>query len=160
MVSAAQNSRSSFRVGVPFLDGQNRTVGRNEPHLRDGQPKIWYRGLCELPHAPSLLSLILETGPLARIGPNELITDDPHLIRHMSKPSSRYERSDWYGSMKLTDVDNVFSTRDGALHDVVKKQLAPGVRIASITAVPAFGELSSSANSHEVFRKKQQHRGT
>jgi hypothetical protein len=42
-----------------------------------------------------LASLNAQYGPLARIGPGDLITDDPALIRRMSAARSPYTRSTW-----------------------------------------------------------------
>jgi hypothetical protein len=62
-----------------------------------------------------------------RIGPNELITSDPEVIRRMSAARSRYTRSSWY---RLNTIDryedSMFSTLDTAAHDRLKAQTAPG----------------------------------
>ena len=66
-------------------------------------------------------------GPLARIGPNQLITDDPDVIRRMSGARSTYERSGWYGAMKLNPYrDSMFSLKDTAAHDKLKHRCAAG----------------------------------
>jgi len=62
-----------------------------------------------------------------RIGPNELMTSDPDVIRRASAARSKYTRSTWY---KLTTVDpyddSMFNTLDTATHDKIKAQTAPG----------------------------------
>ena len=66
-------------------------------------------------------------GPLARIGPNVLLTDDPDIIRRMSAVRSPYRRSGWYGAMKLNPYeDSMFSMRDTAAHDKLKHRCAAG----------------------------------
>ncbi|KAK3349723.1 cytochrome P450 [Lasiosphaeria hispida] len=66
-------------------------------------------------------------GPLARIGPNDLITDDPDIIRRMSAARSTYQRSGWYSAMKLNPYqDSMFSLRDTAAHDKLKHRCAAG----------------------------------
>jgi hypothetical protein len=66
-------------------------------------------------------------GPLARIGPNDLITDDPDIIRRMSAARSAYRRSGWYGAMKLNPYeDSLFSLRDTAAHDKLKHRCSAG----------------------------------
>jgi len=66
-------------------------------------------------------------GPLARIGPNDLITDDPDIIRRMSAVRSTYRRSGWYGAMKLNPhEDSLFSLRDTPTHDKLKHRCAAG----------------------------------
>ncbi|KXX80303.1 Pisatin demethylase [Madurella mycetomatis] len=62
-----------------------------------------------------------------RIGPNELITSDPEVIRRTSAARSKYTRSDWY---RLNSLDRrgeaMFSTCDTATHDRLKAQTAAG----------------------------------
>lgn len=66
-------------------------------------------------------------GPLARIGPNDLITDDPDIIRRMSAARSTYRRSGWYGAMKLNPYEeSMFSLRDTTTHDKLKHRCAAG----------------------------------
>lgn len=66
-------------------------------------------------------------GPLARIGPNSLITDDPDLIRRMNAPRSPYRRGDWYNAMRLAPrKDNVLSSRDENVHDELRRKMASG----------------------------------
>lgn len=69
------------------------------------------------------------TGPpsTVRIGPNELLTSDPDVIRRTSAARSKYTRSAWY---KLSTVDPyedaMLNVLDTAEHDKVKAQTAPG----------------------------------
>jgi cytochrome P450 len=69
------------------------------------------------------------TGPgsTVRIGPNELLTSDPDVIRRTSATRSKYTRSEWY---KLSTIDPycdaMLSTLDTAAHDKIKAQTAPG----------------------------------
>ena len=67
------------------------------------------------------------TGPIARIGPNDLVTSDPDLIRRMSGVRSDYRRSDWYNSMRFNpSKDNVVSMRDDELHNRLRAKLSAG----------------------------------
>lgn len=66
-------------------------------------------------------------GPLARIGPNTLITDDPDIVRHMSSARSPYTRSGWYEGVRVDPYeDNVMSTMDVAAHDKIRAKMAGG----------------------------------
>jgi hypothetical protein len=68
-----------------------------------------------------------ENGPLVRIGPNNLITDDPDIIRRMGAVRSPYIRGAWYGAMKLNPHDEtLFTLRDTIAHDKLKAKLAAG----------------------------------
>ncbi|KAK4118520.1 cytochrome P450 [Parathielavia appendiculata] len=64
---------------------------------------------------------------VVRIGPNDLITDDPSLIRRMSAARSTYRRSSWYTSLRMNPYDEgLFSLTDTAAHDRLKAKLAFG----------------------------------
>ncbi|KAF2132268.1 cytochrome P450 [Dothidotthia symphoricarpi CBS 119687] len=64
-------------------------------------------------------------GTIARIGPNELLTNDPELIRRMSSARSQYKRSDWYSGVRTDPKrDNLMSELDVHTHDKRRAQMA------------------------------------
>ncbi|KAK4122065.1 cytochrome P450 [Parathielavia appendiculata] len=66
-------------------------------------------------------------GPIARIGPNSLITSSSNVWMHINtKPE--YKRSKWYFSAVRVEHqrDHIFSQTDTRLHDERRKQIAPG----------------------------------
>lgn len=64
-------------------------------------------------------------GPIARIGPNEVTTNDPELIRRMSAARSTYLRSDWYLGMRLDPRrDNILSEPNVKAHDERRAKMA------------------------------------
>ncbi|KAK6223056.1 cytochrome P450 [Colletotrichum tabaci] len=66
-------------------------------------------------------------GPIVRVGPNDLITSDPDLIKHMLNVRSTYKRSNWYDGMRLKPgKDNVLSARDDDLHQKLRSKMAAG----------------------------------
>ena len=72
--------------------------------------------------------LILETGPLARIGPNLLLTDDPVLLRRINAARSPYTKGEWYDGVKLDpDINNTISEKDEGLHNQLRAMVANGV---------------------------------
>ncbi|KAF4878426.1 Cytochrome P450 monooxygenase lolP1 [Colletotrichum siamense] len=65
-------------------------------------------------------------GPLARIGPNELLCTDPDSLRKMSAVRSPYTKGDFYDSGRITPgVDNVVSMRDEEEHKAMRARMAP-----------------------------------
>ncbi|KAK1511856.1 hypothetical protein CTAM01_00786 [Colletotrichum tamarilloi] len=75
-------------------------------------------------------------GSLARIGPNDLLNDDPGLMRRMLGVRSGYRRSDWYDGMRFNPSrDNVLSCRDEDEHTKLRSKMAAGY---SGREVPAF----------------------
>lgn len=66
-------------------------------------------------------------GPIARIGPNEIVTSDAAFIRHTTNVRTNYQRSEWYTGMRFDPTkDNVFSTRDDAAHTKLRAKMAAG----------------------------------
>ncbi|KAJ1323964.1 benzoate 4-monooxygenase [Microdochium nivale] len=66
-------------------------------------------------------------GPLARIGPNDVLTSDPEVIRRMNAARSMYVRSDWYRALSLDPYhDSLSSIRDTKEHDRMKAKLSFG----------------------------------
>jgi hypothetical protein len=64
-------------------------------------------------------------GSVARIGPNELITDDPEILRRTAGVRSQYSRSTWYAMNRLDPYeDTMFSLLDTAAHDKLKAKTA------------------------------------
>lgn len=72
--------------------------------------------------------LIGRQGPLVRIGPNHLVTDDPEVLKRMSAVRSPYRRSIWYEGMQLEPgYFNVISERDEERHNDLRAKMAAGV---------------------------------
>lgn len=62
-----------------------------------------------------------------RIGPRQIVTDEPDLLRRSWAVRSDYARSRWYLSMRLhPDRDNVVSMVDEKLHNDMRAKLAMG----------------------------------
>ncbi|KAK5632140.1 hypothetical protein RRF57_007854 [Xylaria bambusicola] len=58
---------------------------------------------------------------LVRVGPNELISSDPDVGRHMSATKVKRRKGQWYASMKVDPyVDNIFSQLDPVKHDKLR----------------------------------------
>ncbi|KAI1345443.1 cytochrome P450 [Xylaria sp. FL0043] len=66
-------------------------------------------------------------GPLVRIGPNVVSTDDPETIRRISNAKSVYPRSGWYDGARFTpDDDAMFTMVEPARHDKHKAKTSHG----------------------------------
>lgn len=64
---------------------------------------------------------------VVRIGPNDLITDDPELVRRMNGARSLYGRSSWYRPLRMDPYgDGLFTLTDAAEHDKLKGKLSFG----------------------------------
>ncbi|CAA9961570.1 Pisatin demethylase [Pyrenophora teres f. maculata] len=77
---------------------------------------VWYKQVTD------------QYGPIARIGPNELITSSPDVLARMSGVRSPYTRSTWYYAATRMEVgkDHVFSLLDEAKHTKRRQQMASG----------------------------------
>lgn len=84
-------------------------------------------------HMQNLESLnCLFTGSLVRIGPNELVTNDPETLRKITAVRTPYLRSDWYDAIKIDpDHANILSERNVDRHQSLRARMAPGVRYQS-----------------------------
>jgi cytochrome P450 len=67
-------------------------------------------------------------GHIARIGPNDLITDDADVIRFISDvKKSGFVRSDWYESLRIDpDHHTLFTTPEIDYHDKMKSKMMAG----------------------------------
>lgn len=66
-------------------------------------------------------------GSIVRIGPNDLLTTDPVLLRRMWAARSSYRRSSWYLGMRIDpSKDHVLSERDDGKHTALRAKLAAG----------------------------------
>ncbi|RYP26778.1 hypothetical protein DL767_007910 [Monosporascus sp. MG133] len=64
-------------------------------------------------------------GPLVRVGPNELSTDDPDVLRRIAGVRSPYARDPWYLAARFDPYhDNVFTILDADAHDRFKARIA------------------------------------
>ncbi|GKT88616.1 pisatin demethylase [Colletotrichum tofieldiae] len=77
-------------------------------------------------------------GSLVRVGPKDVVTSDPDLMRHMLGVRTKYTRSDWYNAMRLDPRhDNVLSSRDDATHTKLQSQMAGGYSGKEVTDLEA-----------------------
>lgn len=90
----------------------------------------------------SSLTRILCVGPLSRIGPNILVTNDADLLRHMSGARSTYSRAAWYDGMRLDPrVNNVISERNDKRHNALRAKMASGVSLTTSTFIAFHADL-------------------
>lgn len=70
------------------------------------------------------------TGPLARVGPNDLVNDDPEFARRIFGARSQYIRADWYDSLRFhPEKNNVLTHRDEEEHGKLRSKMAAGVSV-------------------------------
>lgn len=68
-----------------------------------------------------LRDLHAKHGPLVRIGPNEVLADDPNVLRTISSAHSNYARSDWYQTGRFNPYhDNLFTILEPNAHKKAK----------------------------------------
>ncbi|OLN81430.1 Pisatin demethylase 24 [Colletotrichum chlorophyti] len=138
---------SSFLAWYRLRDFPGPLVGRFSylwiiSNARSGRPAEHYTKLNR------------KHGPLVRIGPNDLITDDPDIIRRMNSARSTYGRSSWYESVKLNPhEDSLFSLRDVSAHDKLKAKCAGGYAGKENLALED-GVNSQIAGAVDLIRRK------
>lgn len=69
-----------------------------------------------------------KAGSIARVGPNDLITNSPDLLCHMSAVRSPYTRTPWYNRATRVepDKDHLFSLTDEDTHTKRRQKMAAG----------------------------------
>ncbi|KAI1365548.1 pisatin demethylase [Xylaria arbuscula] len=81
-----------------------------------GQNYWVYRDLCK------------KYGPLVRVGPNELSTDDPEILRRIAAVRGSYGKDPWYLGTRFNPYHDVmFTTLDMSLHDRMKSQIGASI---------------------------------
>lgn len=66
-------------------------------------------------------------GPIARIGPNNLLTDDPELTKRILSARSRYTRGPWFDFFNIDPhTPNLLSERHPGKHNRLRYRMAPG----------------------------------
>ncbi|EWG49992.1 hypothetical protein FVEG_09330 [Fusarium verticillioides 7600] len=74
-------------------------------------------------------TLTISTGSIARVGPNDLLTDDPELIRHILNVRTEYRLSDWYDGMRFDPGNNnILPWRDEDEHFKLRSKMSAGYR--------------------------------
>lgn len=59
------------------------------------------------------------------MGPNDLATDDPDIIRLMNSARSKYRRSEWYEAARVDPyVDSIVSEMSTSVHDARRAKMA------------------------------------
>ena len=72
--------------------------------------------------------LKLEIGPLVRIGPSHLLTDDPDTTIKLLAARSPYVRGRWYDSLRLDPHrPNLVAENDPQKHNALRHQMSAGV---------------------------------
>ncbi|KAL2450600.1 Cytochrome P450 monooxygenase ABA1 [Exophiala dermatitidis] len=66
-------------------------------------------------------------GPIARIGPNHLITDDPDVTKRILAARSHYTRGPWFDAIKIDPhVPNIVSERHTGKHNHLRHRMSAG----------------------------------
>ncbi|KAK8108381.1 hypothetical protein PG984_014182 [Apiospora sp. TS-2023a] len=78
-------------------------------------------------------------GPVARIGPNHVITDNPEITRHILAARSGYVRGPWFDSIRIDPhISNIVSEQDPKKHSRIRAKLGPsftGMSVATMEPV-------------------------
>ena len=76
-------------------------------------------------------SLTVLEGPLARIGPKQLITSDPAVTYRILSTGSRYMRAEWFDALRIDPhMKNIVSETDSTRHNQMRYIMSAGVRDA------------------------------
>ncbi|KAH8724033.1 benzoate 4-monooxygenase cytochrome-like protein P450 [Phaeosphaeriaceae sp. PMI808] len=94
-----------------------------------GWSEVWHthKILCLRSHL-SYKEVNDKYGPIARVGPNDLVTSAPELLAHINAVRSSYTRSYWFNAATRVEPgkDHVFSQLDEKKHMRRRQQMAAG----------------------------------
>lgn len=75
-------------------------------------------------------------GPLVRIGPNEILTDDPEILKKISSARNSYSRDEWYLTGRFNPYhDNIFTLLEPRVHKRAKARIIPAYNGREIPAL-------------------------
>ncbi|KAH8669654.1 cytochrome P450 oxidoreductase [Tricladium varicosporioides] len=75
----------------------------------------------------SFVNINKKYGPLARIGPNHLLTSSPTFVRKILAARSGYTRGPWFDSIRIDPlVPNIVSERSPKRHNRLRHQMSAG----------------------------------
>ena len=79
-------------------------------------------------------------GDIARIGPNELVTISPDVLRHINGVRGSYTKNPWFYRFARIDpaLDNIFSEVDEKKHQRMRAKLSGGVGGIHFAAYPTY----------------------
>jgi hypothetical protein len=93
-------------------------------------------------------------GPLTRIGPDLLVTNDPAIVRQINSARSRYTKDWWYNSMRMDPYQHtMLSSNDDAYHDDVKARTSFGYSGREVPTLEADIE-EQIENLKDLIRRK------
>ncbi|KLU81408.1 hypothetical protein MAPG_00498 [Magnaporthiopsis poae ATCC 64411] len=96
--------------------------------------------------AKSKARTLRNAGPLARIGPNTLVTNDPDVLRKMWAVRSPYKKGPFYQAVRFNpDRDNLISMRDDDDHRVLRSKMAAGYAGKDVDSLEAVIDKGISA---------------
>ncbi|KAI8255818.1 hypothetical protein K4K58_005368 [Colletotrichum sp. SAR11_239] len=90
--------------------------------------KLWHLKTVWGPKAHlDFYDVVKKYGNLARVGPNDLIMEDPELVKRVLGARSTYRRADWYDAVRFhPKKNNVLSMRDEDEHAKLRAKMAAG----------------------------------
>lgn len=104
-------------------------------HLQQFKGPLWSRftrlWLCKVLASGKSCEVFVEVnkkyGSVARIGPNNLVTDDPNFVKRILAARSHYTRGPWYDSLRIDPhVTNIVSERHPGKHNHIRYQMSAG----------------------------------
>ncbi|PLB46575.1 cytochrome P450 [Aspergillus steynii IBT 23096] len=94
------------------------------------------------------------TGPIVRVGPDEVDICDVDTVHDMHKAGSGFLKSAWYDTLTANGAKHIFSVRDPKAHSVRRRLLASPLSDASLQSmhptIAAKVELAVRQMHHEL----------
>ncbi|KAL8955438.1 MAG: hypothetical protein Q9183_006646, partial [Haloplaca sp. 2 TL-2023] len=118
---------AALAIVIQYLTDYSRLQHFKGPWLARFS-KVWMMKHTYLGDMHEAVAEVCENyGPLARIGPNDVVTNDADLRRRMSAIRSPYTKSEWYSGTQFDPgMNHVFSERDEVRHRDLRNRMSSG----------------------------------
>ncbi|KAF7166895.1 hypothetical protein CNMCM5623_000432 [Aspergillus felis] len=103
-------------------------------------------------------SLHQKFGPVVRVGPAEVDICDLDAVKEIHKVGGGFLKSEWYRTLTMNGVKNLFSIRDPKEHNMRRRLLAPPMSESSLKTVEPVIQALAQLTIHRM-REEMDKRG-
>lgn len=149
--------------------GVLQAVGKRFLHLREfsgpwwaAYTRLWLcKAIASGDSAQIFVNVNERFGPLARIGPNHLLTNDPEFTRRILAARSHYTRGPWFDSIKIDPhISNIVSERHPGKHNRLRYQMSAGYAGKDIEGLETAINERMTSFTDQIDKKWLSNQGT
>lgn len=89
-----------------------------------------------------------------RVGPNQLVTNDPNVLKRINAVRSLWTKGEWYDGMRLEpEHDSLFSIRDEERHSMLRSKAAMAVSLSPRNRISIRSQTKYSGKDNKYLEK-------